>query len=243
MTLLKVENVTRKFGGLTALSNVSLEVNKNEIIGLIGPNGSGKTTLFNVLSGFAPPDSGEVYLNGRPISKLKPYKINRLGLARTFQVVKPLKRLSLLENVISASFFGHLKTKKEALQIAEETIGFCGLYEKRNKRADSLTIGDRKRLEIARAMATGPTIILLDETFAGLNPKEQENSIKLVHKIKEMGVTVIIIEHVMKVIMNISDRIHVLSSGETIFSGTPDEAKKSRQVISAYLGEPLEQEK
>jgi len=239
MTLLKVEKVTLKFGGLTALSNVSLNIGKNEIVGLIGPNGSGKTTLFNVISGFSPPNKGEVYLSGRPISKLKPYKINRLGIARTFQVVKPLKRLSVLDNVVSASF-SHTNTKKDALNRAEETIGFCGLYEKRDKLAGALTVGDRKRLEIARAMATKPEIILLDETFAGLNPKEQENSIKLVEKIKDMGVAIIIIEHVMKVIMNISDRVYVLSSGETIFDGgRPDEAKKSKQVISAYLGKSV----
>jgi branched-chain amino acid transport system ATP-binding protein len=231
-----VDQLVKHFGGLKAVNEVSFEVKQGEILGLIGPNGSGKTTLFNLISGFYRPTAGDIYFKGKKIDGLKPYKICRFGIGRTFQVVKPLRRMTVLDNVI-ASALCRVNTVREARKIALETIDFCGLSSRKDYLARSLTIGDRKRLEITRALATKPELLLLDETCAGLNPTELDEAIQLIAKIRENGVTIIVVEHIMKVIMTISDRIHVINFGQTIAEGTPQEVAKNRAVIEAYLGE------
>lgn len=234
--LLEVKNVSKFFGGLAAVSGVSFNVNKNEILGIIGPNGAGKTTLFNVINGFYKPSKGEIILNGKQIGGKKPYQICQEGMARTFQIVKPLRRLSVLDNVIASAFL-RAKSKAEAREIAIEVLKFTDLYEDRDIISKDLPLGKRKRLEIARALATKPELLLLDESFAGLNAAELDKSIEIIKKIKASGVTIMIIEHHMKVIMAISDRIVVLTYGQKIAEGTPDEIKNNPQVIEAYLGE------
>jgi branched-chain amino acid transport system ATP-binding protein len=236
MSLLQVQNVTKNFGGLTAINNVTFDIKKGDIVGLIGPNGAGKTTMFNVINGFYAPSKGRVLFNGKDISGKKPHKICQMGIARTFQVVKPLQRLSVLDNVI-ASAFVRCNSKKKATEVAIETLKFANLYEDRDVISKGLPLGKRKRLEIARALATKPELILLDESFAGLNPSELNESIEIVRKIKEKGITIMIIEHHMKVIMSISDQIVVLSYGERIAAGTPEEIRANDVVIKAYLGD------
>ncbi|GAB4487102.1 MAG: ABC transporter ATP-binding protein [Thermodesulfovibrionales bacterium] len=234
--MLELRNVSRFFGGLAALTDVSFGVHKGEILGLIGPNGAGKTTLFNVVNGFYQPSRGEVFFNGGKISGLKPHKICARGLARTFQVVKPLQRMSVLDNVIASAFL-RAGTKAEAEKIANETIEFTGLGDDRMAVSKGLPLGKRKKLEIARALATRPEMLLLDESFAGLNPAELNESIGIIRRIREQGITIMIIEHHMKVIMAISDRIVVLNYGQKIAEGTPEEIRQNRQVVEAYLGE------
>jgi branched-chain amino acid transport system ATP-binding protein len=237
MNLIEVKGVSKQFGGLAALTDVSFTLNKGEILGLIGPNGAGKTTIFNVINGFYPPTKGDVFLRGEKVSNLKPHVLCKLGLARTFQVVKPLQRMSTLDNVI-ASAFVRAKTKVQAEETAIGVLKFTNLYEDRNLISKGLPLGKRKRLEIARALATQPEIILLDESFAGLNPTEINEQIEIVKKIRtEKGVTILVIEHHMKVIMSISDRIVVLNYGQKIAEGTPSEIGKNPLVIEAYLGE------
>ena len=236
MTLLDVKRVSRFFGGLAAINDVTFDIKKGEILGLIGPNGAGKTTMFNVINGFYPPSKGDVFFKGKKISGKKPHQLCKLGIARTFQVVKPLQRLSVLDNVICSAFL-RVKSKAEAVTVATETIKFTGLYEDRDVISKGLPLGKRKKLEIARALATQPEMILLDESFAGLNPAELDESIGIIRKIKEKGVTIMIIEHHMKVIMAISDRIVVLSYGEKIAEGTPHEIGNNKTVVEAYLGE------
>ncbi len=234
--LLEVRGVSRFFGGLAALSEVSFAVEKGEILGLIGPNGAGKTTMFNVVNGFYAPSRGEVHFKGQRISGLKPYQICQRGLARTFQVVKPLQRMSTLDNVVASAFL-RSKSKGEALAKSEEILKFTGLWEERNMLSKGLPLGSRKRLEIARALATEPELLLLDEACAGLNPSELDTSIGIIRKIKERGITIMIIEHHMKVIMAISDRIVVLTYGEKLAEGTPAQISGNAEVIKAYLGE------
>ncbi|MFI5294856.1 MAG: ABC transporter ATP-binding protein [Thermodesulfovibrionales bacterium] len=236
MRLLSVKNVSRFFGGLAALTDVSFDVQKGEILGLIGPNGAGKTTLFNVINGFHRPSAGEVFFNDKNISRLKPNRICMIGIARTFQVVKPLRRMTVLDNVIASSFL-RAKTKAEAERAALEVLEFTGLHDERNLLSKGLPLGKRKRLEIARALATGPEMLLLDESFAGLNPSELNESIEIVGKIKKRGITMMVIEHHMRVIMSISDRIVVLNYGEKIAEGSPREIGNDPLVITAYLGE------
>jgi len=234
--MLEVKNLTKFFGGLGAVVNLSFNVEKGQIFGLIGPNGAGKTTVFNLINGFYPPTSGEVLFKGEPITGLKPNTICKKGIARTFQVVKPLSRMTVLENVM-ASAFCRVNSIKRAREEALKTLEFCGLMHRKDFLARSLTIGDRKRLEITRAMATHPEVILLDETAAGLNPAELDQAILLIRKIREQGITILIVEHIMKVIMSISDRIHAINYGQTIAEGTPQEVASNKAVIEAYLGE------
>jgi len=237
MSLIEVKNVSKQFGGLAALTDVSFVLNKGEILGLIGPNGAGKTTMFNVINGFYPPTKGDIYLKGEKVSRLKPHVLCRLGVARTFQVVKPLQRMSALDNVIASAFI-RAKSKSQAEEAAIEVLKFTALYDDMKVISKSLPLGKRKRLEIARALATQPEIILLDESFAGLNPTEINEQIEIVKRIRtERGITILIIEHHMKVIMSISDRIVVLNYGRKIAEGTPSEIGHNPGVIEAYLGE------
>jgi len=236
MIIFEAQELVKFFGGLAAVNGVSFRIEQGEIFGLIGPNGSGKTTIFNLINNYFPLTSGDVLFGDRSIKNLKTYKICHLGIARTFQVVKPLARLTVLENV-TASAFCRVNSIKEAQKLALEMIDFCGLTAYKDHQAKGLPIGLRKRLEITRAMATQPKILLLDETCAGLTPKEVDLAIDLIKEINRRGVTIIIIEHIMKVIMTISQRILAINHGQPIAAGTPEEIARNPQVIEAYLGE------
>ena len=235
MAYFQVDKLVKYFGGLAAVNGVTFEVRQGEIFGLIGPNGSGKTTTFNMISGYHRPTSGSVTFKGREIHLLPTNRICKLGVGRTFQVVKPLGRMTVLDNVIAAAY-SRGNSHKEAHEHALETIRFCGMTPVKDQLAKSLPIAGRKRLEIARAMATRPELLLLDETAAGLNPTELTAAIDLIRKIRENGTTIIIIEHIMHVIMTISDRIHAINFGQTIAEGTPKEVAANKEVIEAYLG-------
>jgi len=236
MQILKLMEVEKNFGGLKALENVSFEVQEGKILGLIGPNGAGKTTVFNLITGFLRPDKGDIIFGGRSILGLKPHDVCKLGLTRSFQIVKPFSGLTVLENVMVGAF--HLTknpniARKEALTILE----FLQLSHLRDMKAGSLTLSDRKRIEIARALATKPKLLLLDEPMGGMNSTEVETMLREIEKVREGGITLIIIEHVMKAVMSISDRIAVLNYGQKIVEGTPKEVSGNRDVIKAYLGE------
>jgi branched-chain amino acid transport system ATP-binding protein len=236
MPLLSAMHLSRYFGGLAALSDVTFDLQKGEILGVIGPNGAGKTTLFNVINGFHRPSKGRIVFKGKDISHASTHRICALGLARTFQVVKPLRRMTVLDNVVASAFL-RAGSKAEATRKALEMLEFTGLRDDGNALSKGLPLGKRKRLEIARALATEPELLLLDESFAGLNPAEINESIGIVRRIKDRGITMMVIEHHMKVIMSISDRILVLNYGEKIAEGTPGEIGHNPLVITAYLGE------
>lgn len=236
MSALSINKLTKVFGGLTAVDNVSFDVREGEIFGLIGPNGSGKTTIFNMISRYYTATSGKIYFKGQDITRKKTYEIAHLGIGRTFQVVKPLKRLTVEENVMAAAF-ARESSFAGARKTAGEILEFCKLDSQIEMKAGGLPIAGRKRLEIARALATRPSLLLLDETAAGLNPSELDEAIDIIKKIRsELGITVVIVEHIMKVIMSISDRIHAIAYGATIAEGTPEEVAKNPTVIEAYLG-------
>lgn len=236
MALLEIKSLTRRFGGLTAVDNLDLVVNEGEILGLIGPNGAGKTTAFNAICGFYPPDTGSVIFNGENIEGLRPDIICKKGIGRVFQIVKPFKDMSVLANVMIGAF-SRIGSTKKAEEEARRALEFTELSAKENFPAGSLTLADRKRLELARALATKPKLLLLDELFAGLNPKEIEDTAALVRKIQEEGITVFLIEHVMQAVMHLSKRIAVLHHGKKIAEGSPKEISINEEVIKAYLGE------
>jgi len=234
--LLEVRKLSRFFGGIAALTDVSFSVMRGEILGVIGPNGAGKTSLFNCINGFYRPSAGDILWKDEPISGQKPHKICAKGIARTFQVVKPLQRMTVLDNVVASAFL-RCRTHAAARAKALEVLDLTGLLADRDIVSKGLPLGKRKKLEIARALATGPELLLLDESFAGLNPTELNESIEIIRKIKAQGITIVIIEHHMKVIMAISDRIVVLNYGQKIAEGTPVEIGSNPLVVEAYLGE------
>lgn len=239
MSILEVERLSKSFGGVNAIFDLDLEVREGEILGLIGPNGSGKTTFFNLVSGLLKPDRGEIRLQNRKITGLKPYQICLAGIARTFQIVKPFFRMSPLENIMVGRAYGGAepaRNREEARREAEKILAFTGLAGKRVPRAGMLNLIERKRLEIARALATRPKLLLLDEVMAGMNTAEIEEAMRFVKKIRDAGITIIVVEHVMKAVLGISDRVVVLNVGEKIAEGTPDEIANDQKVIDAYLG-------
>jgi branched-chain amino acid transport system ATP-binding protein len=236
--MLEGVDVSKFFGGLAALKNVSFSLSMGEIVGLIGPNGAGKTTLFNVITGFTPPSSGIIRFKGRKISGLKPHKICKLGIARTYQIVKPFSNLTVLENVVVGMVSGRKKLSlSKARSEALEILKLVGLENKEYVQAKNLTLMDKKMLELARALATEPEVLLLDEVCAGLNPAEIHRAVQLIKNLQKQGLTIFWIEHIMRAIMTVADRIIVLHHGEKIAEGTPREIANDSKVIDAYLGE------
>jgi branched-chain amino acid transport system ATP-binding protein len=240
MTLI-LDRVTKQFGGLYAVQDISIEVAEAQITGLIGPNGAGKTTLFRVASGATRPTAGRVLFGGREITGWSPHAVCRLGICLTHQIVRPFLGLTALENVMVAAAFGRGgRTAGAPGAEAEQALEFTGLASRRDDPASVLTLADRKRLEIARALATRPAVLLLDEVLAGLNPAESERAVALVRQIKARGVTIVMIEHVMRAVMALSDRVLVLNYGRLIADGPPVEVAGLPQVIEAYLGQRVE---
>ncbi len=236
MAILEIKRVSKFFGGLAANTDVSFDVQVGTITGLIGPNGAGKTTLFNCITGFSPPSRGEVIFDGRRMNGLRPDRVCRLGMARTWQKVRPLAKMSVVDNVMVGALL-RTNSLAEAREAALEQVRVVRLEHHAGARAGSLPIGDRKKLEVARVLATRPKLLLLDEVMGGLNPAESEELIELILNIKKRGITQIVIEHNMRAIMRISDRIVVLNSGEKLAEGTPAEITANEAVVRAYLGE------
>jgi branched-chain amino acid transport system ATP-binding protein len=236
---LHVEGISKYFGGLQALSKVTFDLPEGQILGLIGPNGAGKTTLFNVINGVYPANEGRVVFRDKDVTDYKTYQLAHMGLARTHQIVKPLNELTVRENVVVGACFGrHGHGLNEATEIALEVLEFVGLKDRANQIALSLNVAQKKRLELARALASQPYLLLLDEVLAGLNTSEISQMIEIVRKIRDQGITIIMIEHVMHAVMNVSDRMIVLDFGKQIAEGTPEEIQNNQKVIEAYLGDP-----
>jgi branched-chain amino acid transport system ATP-binding protein len=234
--MLTLEGVTKRFGGLTAVRGMTLTVHAGDLLGVIGPNGAGKTTLFNVISGYYRPEEGRVVFDGQDVTGLPPHAICRLGLTRTFQLVKPFGNLSVLDNVTIGSLT-KVTSVRAARVDAERVIETCGLTPYAAARARALPIGLRKRLEVARALATRPRLLLLDEVMAGLNPGELGGMIALIRRLHGEGLTLIVIEHIMAAMMRLAQRIAVLHHGELIAQGSPAQVAADRRVVDAYLGE------
>jgi len=236
MKLLEVKNLTKRFGGLIANDKIDLELEEGEILGLIGPNGAGKTTLFNCVTGYYKPTSGSVFFEGKNITNNSPHEVCKKGIARTFQITQVFKKMTVLENVMVGGFLrkrGIKNVEKEATKV----LKFVGLLDKKDLLGNSLSPPEQRKLEIAMALSTRPKIIMLDESMAGLNAAEIDIALNLIRQIRERGVSLIVIEHVMKAVMSISDRIIVLDSGKKIAEGTPEEIADNEKVIKAYLGE------
>jgi branched-chain amino acid transport system ATP-binding protein len=236
MAILEIKRVSKFFGGLAANSDVSFSVDQGMIMGLIGPNGAGKTTLFNCITGYYPPSRGEVVFDGRRMNGLHPDAVCKLGMARTWQKVRPLAKMSVLDNVMVGAL-SRTNSLKIAREIAREQLAVVGMTARAGVLAGSLPIGERKKLEVARVLATKPKLLLLDEVMGGLNPAESEEIIRLILDIRKLGITQMVIEHNMKAIMRISDRIVVLNSGEKLAEGSPQEIVANPAVVQAYLGE------
>jgi branched-chain amino acid transport system ATP-binding protein len=239
LRILEVSNLSKSFGGVKAVSSVNFTLGKGEILGIIGPNGAGKTTIFNLISGALKPTSGTILLKGEPITGKRPSAICCMGLARTFQICRPFQRLSVHQNVLAGAFRTAPQMKRASTK-ADEILELTGLYPKRDRLGKDLNILDRKRLELARALATDPEILLLDEVMAGLNARELQDVLLLVQKIRAQEVTIILIEHIMRVVMSTCTRILGLNFGEIIAEGPPGDVAKDPALIKAYLGERRE---
>lgn len=236
MALLEVKNVTMKFGSLLANHDVSFNVDEGTIVGLIGPNGAGKTTLFNCIAGYYKPTSGKIIFDGKDITNLPAYKVARLGVARTFQIVRPLKEMTVWENILVGAYLRGASPKR-AMELAERSLELCHLAEYRDHLAGSLTLGNKKRLEVARAIATEPKLLLLDESVAGLTPTEVKDMVQVILSLKEHDITILMVEHIMEAIMPIADKIVVLNGGVKIAEDVPSAIVENEEVIRAYLGE------
>jgi branched-chain amino acid transport system ATP-binding protein len=233
--LLRVSGLSKRFGGVLAVQDLYFELPRGKVLGLIGPNGAGKTTLFSMISGAEKPTTGTIEFDGRRISGLRPSRVTQLGVARTFQIVRPLARLTVLENVMVGAYC-RVNRSGAAREIALHWLEFTGLVHRRDALGRSLTIADRKRLEITRALATQPRLLLLDEVMAGLTPVETEAAVELLHRLRQSGLSMVVIEHVMRVIMSVSDAIIVLNYGRKIAHGSPQTVANDPAVIQAYLG-------
>jgi len=239
MSLLKIENLSKSFGALWAVNNVSFDVNEGEIVGLIGPNGSGKSTVFHLITGLLKANKGMVKYAGKDLTKLKSYQISQCGIARTFQIVRPFPEMTTLKNVMVGSAYGSSPSRsvKEADTDARRLLDLTGLTGKSSARAGQLGLIYRKKLELARALATKPKLLLLDEVMAGLNPTERMETVELLKNIRNYGVTMVVVEHVIKALFSMTDRVVVLNAGEKIAEGTPKEISRDEEVIRVYLGD------
>ena len=236
MKILEVQHLTKDFGGLRAVDSLDLDIEEGEILGLIGPNGAGKSTVFNCVAGVFPPTKGHIYFRSEEISGRKPWDLCKYGLARTFQIVKPFASKSVLYNVMVGAFAITAKTR-EAREKAIGVLEYLNFEDRTDTRAGNLTIADRKRLEIARALATEPKLLLLDEVMAGLRPAEVDEMVAIIRRLREQGVTIFVIEHIMRAIMALSDRVVVIQFGQKIAEGLPQQVAADENVIKAYLGE------
>jgi branched-chain amino acid transport system ATP-binding protein len=235
VSILSANNLTKRFGGLTAVGNLSFELEEGEVLGLIGPNGAGKTTVFNCLSGFLPPDEGEIYFEQKRLNRLQPFQISQRGMVRTFQIVKPFLTISVLDNVMVGALAKEKSTAR-AKNKSLEIIEFVGLSGWVYKEAQGLPLPLRKRLELARALATRPKVLLLDEVMAGLNPTEVDALVALLKEINRRGISILLIEHVMRGVMALSQRVIVINYGVKIAEGAPEDVVRDEEVIEAYLG-------
>ncbi|MBR1708709.1 MAG: ABC transporter ATP-binding protein [Clostridia bacterium] len=236
--IIEVRQLTKRFKGLTAVKDVSFSIKEGAITGMIGPNGAGKSTTFNMICGYYPPTEGQIFYHGEDITNKKAYEYTKMKIARTFQIMKPLKNLSVLENVIASCYFGHAaaKNEREARERAMEILAFTGLYDKRHVLSKDMGTPDQKRLEMARALATKPELLFLDENMAGLNPAETEAAIELIREINKSGVTIFLIEHIMQAVVSLCEEVIVLHHGEKIAEGTPEQVMNDPYVMEVYLG-------
>ncbi len=250
MEQLKINEVTKNFGGLCAISDLCFSTQKGDITGIIGPNGAGKTTLFNMICGVYAPNSGDIVLEGQSVVGLRPHKINSLGIARTFQVIRLFPKLSVLSNVLVGKYSWELISLKSkaakkaegqnAIAQTEEILRYVGLEERKDELAMNLSHGEMRLLELGRALATSPKLLLMDEQASGLSASEVDNLKRLVREIRDSGITILIIEHLMDFVMDLSDHVIVLNYGQKIFEGTPEEAQNDQEVITAYLGKEVD---
>ncbi len=234
--ILQSNDLVKSFGGVTAINHLSLSVERGTVFGVIGPNGSGKTTFFNLITGIFRPNFGRVTFNGRDITGLRPHRIAELGIGRTFQIPAPFSKMTVLQNVMVSTFI-RASTLKESRRMASEILERVGLHEKADTLVANVTLEDRKRLELARALGTKPSLLLLDEVMAGLNPSEVRGAIELIRSLREGQLTIIVVEHIMDVILSLCDRIAVLDYGQKIAEDAPDQIVNNREVIRAYLGD------
>lgn len=236
--IIEVKHITKRFKGLTAVKDVSFSIREGGITGMIGPNGAGKSTTFNMICGYYPPTEGKIFFRGQDITNKKAHEYTNMKIARTFQIMKPLKNLSVLENVVASCYFGHAaaKNEREARERAMDILSFTGLYEKRHILSKDMGTPDQKRLEMARALATKPELLFLDENMAGLNPAETEAAIRLIREINQSGVTIFLIEHIMQAVVSLCEEVIVLHHGEKIAEGTPEQVMNDPYVMEVYLG-------